>query len=51
FGDGSTGTGATVSHVYSKAWTYVITLTVVDEGGGIGTARGSVSVSVVPAAS
>ena len=51
FGDGSTGTGATVSHVYSKAWTYAITLTVVDEGGGIGTARGSVSVSVVPAAS
>ena len=44
FGDGSTGTGAAVSHVYSKAWTYIITLTVVDEGGGIGTAIGSISI-------
>ena len=44
FGDGSTGTGAAVSHVYSKAWTYIITLTVVDEGGGVGTATGSISI-------
>lgn len=44
FGDGSTGTGAAVSHVYSKPWTYIITLTVVDEGGGIGTATGSISI-------
>jgi chitinase len=44
FGDGSTGTGAAVSHVYSKSWTYIITLTVVDEGGGVGTATGSISI-------
>ncbi len=44
FGDGSTGTGASVSHVYSKSWTYVIKLTVVDEGGGIGSATGSISI-------
>ncbi len=44
YGDGSTGTGASVSHVYAKAWTYIITLTVVDEGGGIGTAIGSISI-------
>lgn len=44
FGDGSTGTGASVSHVYSKSWTYVITLTVVDDGGGIGSATGSISI-------
>ncbi len=44
FGDGSTGTGASVSHVYSKSWTYVIKLTVVDEGGGMGSATGSISI-------
>jgi len=44
FGDGSTGTGVSVSHVYSTPWTYIITLTVVDEGGGIGTAIGSISI-------
>lgn len=44
FGDGSTGTGASVSHVYSKSWTYIIVLTVVDEGGGVGKASGSISI-------
>ncbi len=44
FGDGSTGTGASVAHVYSTAWTYVITLTVVDEGGGTDTAYASISI-------
>ena len=44
FGDGSTGSGASVSHVYSKSWTYVIKLTVVDEGGGMGSATGSISI-------
>lgn len=44
FGDGTTGSGASVSHVYAKSWTYVITLTVVDEGGGVGTATGSISI-------
>ena len=44
FGDGNTGTGASVSHVYSTPWTYIITLTVVDEGGGVGTAIGPISI-------
>ena len=44
FGDGSTGTGASVSHVYSTPWTYIIILTVVDEGGGVGKATGSISI-------
>lgn len=33
FGDGETGTGATLSHKYSKAGTYAALLTVVDNGG------------------
>ena len=44
FGDGTTGNGAIVTHVYEKPWTYIITLTVVDEGGGIGTAKGPISI-------
>jgi len=44
FGDGSTGTGASVSHVYSVSGTYVIWLTVVDEGGGVDKAPGSISI-------
>jgi PKD repeat protein len=44
FGDGSTATGVAVSHVYDSPWTYIITLTVVDEGGGIGKATGSISI-------
>jgi len=41
FGDGTTATGPVVTHTYTKAWTYIVTLTVVDEGGGVGTAIGS----------
>ena len=44
FGDGSTATGASVSHVYTTPWTYIIVLTVVDEGGGVGKATGSISI-------
>ncbi len=44
FGDGSTGSGAAVSHVYSVSNTYIITLTVVDEGGGVGKATGAISI-------
>lgn len=47
FGDGSTEVGAAVSHVYSVPNTYVITLTVVDEGGGVGTAKGAISIGNV----
>jgi large repetitive protein len=44
FGDGSTATGAAVSHVYATSNTYIITLTVFDEGGGVGTAKGAISI-------
>lgn len=44
FGDETTGSGPTVSHVYSKSWKYVVTLTIVDEGGGTSTATGSISI-------
>ncbi|WP_426625424.1 PKD domain-containing protein [Leifsonia sp. McL0607] len=33
FGDGSTGTGSTVSHTYATAGTYQVTLTVTDDKG------------------
>jgi PKD repeat protein len=38
FGDGSTGTGATVSHTYTVAGTYTVTLTVKDNLAATGTA-------------
>ena len=44
FGDGTTGSGAEVTHVYERAWTYIITLTVADEGGLTDTATGSLSI-------
>ena len=44
FGDGSTGSGAEVTHVYSKPYLYIVTLTVVDEAGQINKATGSISV-------
>jgi len=45
FGDGSTGTGAAVSHVYSQSGPYLVTLTVVDEGGGVGEASMYITIS------
>lgn len=33
FGDGTTATGPIVTHTYTKAWAYAVTLTVTDEGG------------------
>ena len=37
FGDGSTGSGQTVSHTYTTAGTYTATLTVTDNAGATGT--------------
>ena len=44
FGDGSTDSGPVVTHAYGSQNTYIVTLTVIDEGGGVGTARGAVHV-------
>jgi PKD repeat protein len=44
FGDGSTDSGPVVMHAYDRQNTFIVTLTVIDEGGGVGTARGSVEV-------
>ncbi|MFM1767857.1 MAG: hypothetical protein RJA22_386 [Verrucomicrobiota bacterium] len=48
FGDGSTGAGLLVSHVYASAGQYVVELTVTDAGGA--TARDTAVVSVVASA-
>ena len=44
FGDDSTASGGVVTHAYASQNTYIVTLTVVDEGGGVDTATGSVNV-------
>jgi PKD repeat protein len=44
FGDGSTGSGPVVAHAYDRQDIYIIKLTVIDEGGGVGTAVGTVPV-------
>jgi PKD repeat protein len=38
FGDGTTGSGVTTSHVYATAGSFAITLTVTDNSGNMGTA-------------
>jgi PKD repeat protein len=48
FGDGATGAGVTVAHVYSTAGTYIARLTVTDNAGA--TASDTAAVSVIPVA-
>jgi hypothetical protein len=45
FGDGSTATGAQVSHTYAAAGTYTVVLTVTDDGGSTGSTEGVVTVT------
>ena len=44
FGDGTTGTGRTTTHVYSLEDTYAVTLTVTDDRGGAGSVNANVLV-------
>ncbi|MCD4527480.1 PKD domain-containing protein [Nocardioides sp. cx-173] len=45
FGDGTTASEASPSHVYANAGTYEVTLTVIDDDGGQSTVTASVSVT------
>ncbi len=48
FGDGGSSTGVTTSHRYATAGTYVVTLTVSDDKGQVGTATAQIAVTDVP---
>ena len=48
FGDGATSTGITVSHVYSATGTYIVTLTVTDNGGLTATDTAQITVTATP---
>ncbi|MFF2371801.1 PKD domain-containing protein [Agromyces sp. NPDC058110] len=48
FGDGKTGTGANVSHLYGAAGTYDVTLTVTDNRGAVATKTAQVTVTASP---
>ncbi len=51
FGDGTTGSGPTLSHTYAADGAYSVTLTVTDNTGASGTQSTTVQVNVPPAAS
>jgi PKD repeat protein len=44
FGDGSTGSGVTASHVYRSANTYTVVLNVTDDAGSVGSASARVDI-------
>jgi len=44
FGDGTTATGDIVTHTYTRAWAYAVTLTVTDESGNSGSCTVACSV-------
>lgn len=48
FGDGSTGSGATASHVYAAPGTYMVSLTVTDDRGGTDVTSQQVEVVLAP---
>ena len=51
FGDGSTGSGASLSHTYTTAGTYTVTLSVTDaDGGAVSKITKSLTVKPVPTA-
>ncbi len=44
FGDGTTGSGAQVTHIYQQSGRYIVTLTVTDDAGVKGTAEAAISI-------
>ncbi|MGY5865609.1 MAG: Ig-like domain-containing protein, partial [Candidatus Thorarchaeota archaeon] len=50
FGDGSTGTGKTPTHIYGDGGIYTVTLTVTDNYGGVDTDTQTVTVNYAPVA-